>query len=121
MKFYLWDGSQILAQHFDQTISLQIPSPIPLLEYVLISATYRRLHVLELGCGCGTVGISLAQSVPDCDVVLTDLEDVRELAEANIERMKPAMSSKVTFSPLDWEQGLPEKLQNRTNDLIVMS
>ena len=118
---HLWDGSQALAQHIDQTISLQTPSLLPLLEYVLISATYRRLNVLELGCGCGTVGISLAQAVPDCDVLLTDLPEVRELVEANIERMKPAMSSKVEFEPLDWERPLPEKLQARTNDLIIVS
>lgn len=119
---HVWDGSQALAQHIDQTIALDTPSPLPLLEYVLISATYRKLHILELGCGCGTVGIALAQSVPDCDVILTDLPEVKELVEANIARMKPAISSKVSFEPLDWEaQTLPEKLQNRSNDLIIVS
>lgn len=118
---HLWDGSQALAHHIDQTISLQTPSPLPLLEHVLISATYRKTNVIELGCGCGTVGISLAQAVPDCDVLLTDLPEVEELAKANIHRMKPAMASKVSFEPLDWERSLPEKLQNRTNDLIIVS
>jgi len=119
---HLWDGSQALAQHIDQTISLQTQSSsLPLLEYVLVSATYRRLHAIELGCGCGSVGISLAQSVPDCNVLLTDLPEVAELVEANIERMKPAISSRVTFEPLDWEAPLPEKLQHRTNDLIIVS
>jgi hypothetical protein len=118
---HLWDGSQALAQHIDQTISLQLTPTIPLLEYVLISATYRRLNVLELGCGCGTVGISLAQAVPDCDVLLTDLPDVEELVQANVGRMKPAMSSKVSFMALDWEKPLPNALQNRVNDLIIVS
>lgn len=119
---HLWDGSQALAQHIDQTISLQSPSsPLPMLEYVLISATYRRLNVIELGCGCGSVGISVAQSIPDCDVLLTDLPEVTELVEANIERMKPAISSKVRFEPLDWEQTLPQSVQSRTNDLMIVS
>ncbi|KAK5689898.1 hypothetical protein LTR97_012658 [Elasticomyces elasticus] len=119
---HLWDGSQVLAQHIDETISLQMASsPLPFLEYVLVSATYRRLNAIELGCGCGSVGISLAQSVPDCDVLLTDLSEVTELVEANIERMNPAMSSKVHFEPLDWEQPLPEKMQHRKNDLIIVS
>ncbi|TKA72303.1 hypothetical protein B0A55_07155 [Friedmanniomyces simplex] len=119
---HLWDGSQALAQHIDQTISLQMASnPLPLLEYVLVSATYRRLNVIELGCGCGSVGISLAQSIPDCNVLLTDLPEVTELVEANIERMKPAMSSEVHFESLDWEQPLPEKLRNRINGLIIVS
>lgn len=119
---HLWDGSQALAQHIDHTISLDTASsPLPLLEYVLASATYRKLAVLELGCGCGTVGISLAQAVPDCDVLLTDLHEVRDLTEANIERMNAAIASKVAFFPLDWTQELPEKLQTRANDLIVVS
>ncbi|KAK5164129.1 uncharacterized protein LTR77_010220 [Saxophila tyrrhenica] len=118
---HLWDGSQVLAQHFDQIISLQTPSPLPLLEYVLVSATYRRLHVLELGCGCGTVGLSLAQAVPDTDVVLTDLPDVRELVESNISRLNPAMASRATFQALDWETLLPPTITNRTNDLIIVS
>jgi len=118
---HLWDGSQALAQHIDEIVSLQAPTPLPLLEYVLISATYRKLHVLELGCGCGTVGISIAQTVPDCDVLLTDLEEVRELVDANIERMKPAMCSKASFASLDWEVPLPAAITARTQDLIIVS
>ncbi|KAF2769877.1 hypothetical protein EJ03DRAFT_361762 [Teratosphaeria nubilosa] len=120
---HLWDGSQALAHHIDETISLSMPSsPLPLLEYVLVSATYRRLSAIELGCGCGSVGISLAQSIPDCDVVLTDLPEVTELVEANIERMNPAISSKVRFEPLDWlAPSLPCKLANRVHDLIIVS
>ena len=118
---HLWDGSQALAQYIDQMISLQTSSSLSLLEYVLVSATYRRLHVLELGCGCGTVGISLAQAVPDCEVLLTDLPEVEDLVDANVRRMKPAMASKVAFESMDWEQPLPKKLQDRTNDVIIVS
>nr|POE63556.1 upf0665 family protein c23c4.06c [Quercus suber] len=120
---HLWDGSQVLAQHIDQTISLQAPaSPLPLLEYVLVSATFRRLHLVELGCGCGSVGISIAQSIPDCDALLTDLPEVSELVNLNIARMQPAISARVRFQPLDWEDAaLPEVLRRRTNDLIVVS
>ncbi|KJY01500.1 hypothetical protein TI39_contig289g00038 [Zymoseptoria brevis] len=118
---HLWDGSQALAQHIDQTISGGDQSTLPLLEYILLSATYRRTNVIELGCGCGTVGISVAQAIPDCDVVLTDLAEVTELVEANIARMNPAMGSRVRFEPLDWFDPLPERLQNRKNDLIIVS
>ncbi len=118
---HLWDGSQALAQHIDETISLESPSAMPLLEYVLVSATYRRLNVLELGCGCGTVGISIAQAVPDADVLLTDLPEAEELVQANLARMNPAMSSKAAFRSLDWEQPLPIVLRSRTNHLIIVS
>jgi SAM-dependent methyltransferase len=118
---HLWDGSQALAQHIDETISLQNPNTLPLLEYVLVSATYRRLNVLELGCGAGTVGISLAQSIPDCDVLLTDLDEAADLVAANIERMRPAMSSRARFEPLDWLSPLPNAIATRNNHLIVVS
>ncbi|WPH01140.1 Hypothetical protein R9X50_00397500 [Acrodontium crateriforme] len=118
---HLWDGSQALVQHIDQTISLQGGTTMPLLEYALVSAVYRRLNIIELGCGCGSVGISIAQMVPDSDVLLTDLPEVTSLVEANIARMRPAMASKVTFAPLDWEDALPDKIQSRPNDLIIVS
>lgn len=118
---HLWDGSQALAQHIDQLISLENFATLPLLEYVLISATYRRTNVIELGCGCGTVGISVAQAIPDCDVLLTDLAEVTELVNANIERMTPAMSSKARFQAVDWLEPLPRNLEIRKNDLIIVS
>jgi len=119
---HLWDGSQALAHIIDETISLQnAHCPLPLLEYVLVSATYRRLNVIELGCGCGTVGISLAHSIPDCDVMLTDLPEVANLVQANINRMNPAINSRVGFAPLDWEAPLPNEVSSRSHDLIIVS
>jgi SAM-dependent methyltransferase len=118
---HLWDGSQALAQHIDDTIAGQSSNTLPLLEYVLVSATYRRLNVLELGCGAGTVGISIAQSIPDCDVLLTDLDEASELVAANIARMQPAMSSRARFEPLDWLQTLPDHIASRNNHMIVVS
>lgn len=119
---HLWDGSQALAQVIDDTISLEnATTPLPLLEYVLVSATYRRLNAIELGCGCGTVGIALAQSIPDCDVLLTDLPEVDSLVAANIARLNPAMNSKVAFHSLDWEAPLPKAVHSRNHDLIIVS
>lgn len=119
---HLWDGSQALAQYIDQTIALQTPFlTLPLLERTLSAAIYRRLHLLELGCGCGSVGISIAQTITDCDALLTDLPEAAELVELNIARMAPAIASRARFAPLDWEQPLPPDLAKRSNDLIIVS
>ena len=120
---HLWDGSLALAQFLDQTISIQASAGLPLLEDVLVSATYRdrHLNVLELGCGCGTVGIALAQAMPECDVLLTDLAEAKEIAEANIARMNAAISSKVAFTALDWMEPLTDEVERRVNDLIIVS
>jgi len=118
---HLWDGSQALVQHIDEVISLSNPDTLPLLEYTLLSATYRKLNVIELGCGVGTVGISLAQTVPDCDVILTDLPEAEGLVEANLARMRPAMASRAKFRSLDWLEPLPDTILSRNNHLIVVS
>lgn len=118
---HLWDGSLALTAYVDRVIALQALRTLPVLESVLVSATFKRLNVLEIGCGCGIVGIGLAQTIPDCDVLLTDLEEVTELVERNIEAANPAMLSNIDFCPLDWEQPLPPAVQSRLFDLIVVA
>lgn len=109
-----------LAAFFDKTIAMQYDS-LPLLDSTLSSATYKKLHVLELGTGCGIVGISLAQLVPDCEVTLTDLPEAREIAQKNIDAMNPAMSSRATFVPLDWDEPLPKAVRERQYGMIIIS
>jgi SAM-dependent methyltransferase len=118
---HLWDGSLSLTAYLDRVVALRSVHEAPLLERVLSSATYKRLHVLELGCGCGIVGIGLAQTVPDCAVLLTDLPEVDELVERNIQIANPAMSSKIDFVALDWEAPLPATVSARTFDLILVA
>lgn len=118
---HLWDGSLALTGYIDHVIALQAIRSMPVFESVLVSATFKKLNVLELGCGCGIVGIGLAQTVPDCDVLLTDLPEVDELVERNIKAANPAMSSRIEFTPLDWEAPLPAKIQSRLFDLILVA
>lgn len=94
---------------------------LPLLEESISSATCKKLNVIELGCGCGMVGIGLAQIVPDCSVLLTDMPEAEEIATRNIANMNPAMSSLSTFMRLDWELPLPNAVENRTFDIIIVS
>ncbi|KAF9629933.1 putative Nicotinamide N-methyltransferase [Lasiodiplodia theobromae] len=114
------DAGVGMAAFFDKTIAMQYDS-LPILDSTLSSATYKKLHVLELGTGCGIVGISLAQIIPDCEVTLTDLPEAREIAEKNIEGMNPAMSSSATFVPLDWDEELPQVVRERQYDLVIIS
>ncbi|KAK8168015.1 putative methyltransferase-domain-containing protein [Phyllosticta citrichinensis] len=93
----------------------------PLLVSTLSSASYRKLNVLELGCGCGIVGISLAQIIPDCHVWMTDLPEAREIAQKNIAAMNPAMASSGRFETLDWDKPLPQAIEHQSYDMIVVS
>src|ERR1700734_3176668 len=109
-----------LSAFLDRMVALQAEG-LPLLEEVLSSATYKRLKVLELGSGCGIVGIGLAQTVPDCEVILTDLPEAEELAMKNINGMNAAISSDVSFNTLDWENPLPLSIRDRLFDLILVA
>jgi len=113
------DGSLALTAYIDQVVALQAETSMPLLERALITATYKKLNVIELGCGCGVVGIALSQTVPDCDVLLTDLPEVDELVARNIGVASPAMSSHLEFAALDWDAPLPAAVQSRNFDIIV--
>lgn len=92
-----------------------------MLDRVLTMATYRRMNVLELGSGCGIVGIDLAQTIPDCSVVLTDLEEAEDIIQKNILAANPAMASEISFQKLDWEEQLPGPIMMKSFDIIVLA
>jgi predicted nicotinamide N-methyase len=94
---------------------------IPLVEQAISAATFKKLNVIELGCGCGIVGITLAQTVPDCEVLLTDLPEAANIAQRNIDNVFPAMASTVSFQPLNWEEPLPKMVQAKTYDLVLVA
>jgi predicted nicotinamide N-methyase len=94
---------------------------VPFAEESIGAAPFKKLNIIELGSGCGIVGISLTQSIPDCNVLLTDLPEAREIAERNIVSMDPAMGSKAKFQELDWEEALPQSVQTKIFDLILVA
>lgn len=80
------------------------------------------LRVLELGTGCGLVGLALSRLHSQCSVVLTDLPEVEDIVTRNIAAVQPvAPSSAVEFQVLDWDQGLPEYITGSRTDLILVS
>lgn len=79
------------------------------------------LQVLELGTGCGVVGIALAQTIPRCSVHVTDLEEAREIVGRNVDSATLAPGSTVKFEVLDWDEALSREVSSRQHDLIVVS
>lgn len=79
------------------------------------------LHVLELGSGCGIVGIALAELLPQCSVLLTDLPEVEEITTHNIAAARPAPSSNVEFQTLDWDEPVSDDVFPDAIDLILIS
>ena len=90
------------------------------LNQVLLNDRRNPLNVLELGSGCGIVGIALTQLFP-CNVTLTDLSDSLDMLEANIDLAKPIAGSSLQALPLDWFDDIPSYHTDGSLDLILIS
>lgn len=62
-----------------------------------------RLKAIELGTGCGIVGIQLASCYRRCDVTLTDLPSAAEIVESNLAAANLQEQSSARFEALDWD------------------
>ncbi|KAF2405473.1 hypothetical protein EJ06DRAFT_27269 [Trichodelitschia bisporula] len=76
---------------------------------------------IELGCGCGLVGISFALSFLNCSMTLTDLPEVTEILGRSITELDPSVSSRISFEPLNWDKALPESVLYNDFDLILVA
>ena len=94
---------------------------MPRLAEVLRRTPSRQIHVLELGAGCGIVGIALAQCYPNCVVQLTDQVGAQEILSRNVEQATPANNSTLQARVLDWDADPHEASLERDLDLIVIS
>jgi predicted nicotinamide N-methyase len=111
MVAYLKD---ITSSESDATV----PSHIA---HLLSARNPTQLSVLELGCGCGMVGIALAQMRPRCDILLTDLPEAMGILELNISVAQPAEGSGLIKATLDWHDDLPSYIRDKVFDVILVS
>ncbi|KAK2766710.1 hypothetical protein FQN54_006024 [Arachnomyces sp. PD_36] len=80
------------------------------------------LSAIELGTGCGVVGIGLAQMLRNCKALLTDLPAAEELASRNISNSQLAEGSRLEFRALDWDdEDAGEDIYGSTYDMIIVS
>ncbi|KAF2034654.1 hypothetical protein EK21DRAFT_97297 [Setomelanomma holmii] len=109
---HLWDAGV--------TLSFQIKRLLQK-ETSLVSLQNGRPQVLELGTGCGMVGIVIAKTVPGANVLLTDLAEAEEIVQKNIKQAELAKGATATFQELDWDEELPPVLRLKSSvlDLIV--
>lgn len=113
------DASLGFLIYFDKTMQAAPPAGTASISELMKFNKVRRLKVLELGAGCGIVGVAFAQLVK-CDMVLTDLEDAQEILGSNVRLASPTAGSSVQAQNLDWETGLDDS-SNAKFDLILVS
>ena len=90
-----------------------------MLRKLLTNDKAKHLRVLEVGAGCGIVGIALSQ-LRKSDVVLTDLEDAQDIMQSNIDCAAPASGSSLKRQVLGWGAGLAD-LEDTKFDLVLVS
>lgn len=78
-------------------------------------------QVVELGSGCGVVGIALAQILSRCSVMLTDLAEVNDIMARNLQIAQSAPESEARFKILDWEEELDADVTEKPIDLVLVS
>ncbi|KAH7401859.1 putative methyltransferase-domain-containing protein [Phaeosphaeria sp. MPI-PUGE-AT-0046c] len=105
---HLWDAGITLSCH----VSELLKRGSQLAEALLSNGRPTQLRILELGTGCGMVGLALAHLIQDADVLLTDLPEAQEIVEHNINQTKLAKGSTLKFQTLDWDDDLPQDLQS---------
>lgn len=98
----------------------------------LLNQTLERhsLNVLELGAGCGIVGITLSAHFPNIEqLVLTDLPEASEIIEHNLAlpigdsslQSEQVFLENVSHQVLDWAEPLPVDIARKKWELVVIA
>lgn len=105
----VWDGADVLARYLERTHLPLGKSPN---------------HILELGAGCGLVGIAAGCLCPTASVTLTDLPAALPQLRANIDRNRAVLgpdTGRVRAMALDWAAAPLDSEQLGPYDLVLAS
>ncbi|EER45149.1 conserved hypothetical protein [Histoplasma capsulatum H143] len=117
---HIWDAALGCVMEL-QSAYMRLGGSIPTLQKLFYERKNTPLRVIELGAGCGIVGLAIAQIVPQCSVLLTDLEEVRDIISRNLKYATFARFSTAQFHVLDWDESMPDEIAEHGYDLIVVS
>ncbi|KAK0117612.1 hypothetical protein ONS95_011947 [Cadophora gregata] len=116
---HIWDAGLVLSAYLT-TVLGELPSSrtlpkLPILQTLLSKSD---LNVIELGAGCGIVGITLHQLLPNIShMILTDLPEATSILTHNISLSSPSPAHSV----LDWSQPLPQSIASTQWNLVLIA
>ncbi|KFY42102.1 hypothetical protein V494_02594 [Pseudogymnoascus sp. VKM F-4513 (FW-928)] len=113
---HIWDAGVILSAIIDE---ISLPSNKPPAGLRILADLIKHVPspiVLELGTGCGIVGITFALSVPASRVIATDLEEAAEITSDNLEQ-----AANASYLNLDWSEPLPPRVASESFDLVLVA
>ncbi|KAH8598881.1 putative methyltransferase-domain-containing protein [Bisporella sp. PMI_857] len=116
---HIWDAGLVLSSYL-ATISTtkSEQSRLPHLQKTLEK---KNLNILELGAGCGIVGITLSTYFPSSQVLLTDLPEATSILTRNLSLLPSSISHAIAQQVLDWSSPLPSQVQAERWDLVVVA
>lgn len=114
-------GIALIAYIWASAHHLTDETPLDELDEFFMAPPSRELKVLELGSGCGIVGIGLSQFRPNSNVLLTDLPEAMNILDYNISQARPAHESQLRRLCLNWDENVPEVVAEEHYDLILVS
>lgn len=98
------------------------PRPTSDLAKLLQKTTPHGPTILELGSGCGIVGLQAADLCSTSEVLLTDLPEAIDFLNHNVYHANFVSSSrKIATAVLDWDRPLPERVAKQRFDLVIVS
>lgn len=119
MARHVWDASLGFLLYFNQNIGIEPAKRTQFCQKVFKRTNSSRpLQVIELGAGCGFVGIAMAQTVAS-NVLLTDLKDASSILAYNIENATPLPVSSLRAEVLDWEEKASDSFTTKYDVLLV--
>ncbi|TEY71516.1 hypothetical protein BOTCAL_0091g00010 [Botryotinia calthae] len=123
---HIWDAGLVLSSYLSSLGSSSRPAgSLPTLEKSL--STQKNINILELGAGCGIVGITLAKVFSDRinKILLTDLPEASEILEKNLSAMTPdsdvSLCNSCSHQVLDWSAPLPQDVRGERWELVVVA
>ena len=84
----------------ENAVSKSCPSTY--IQNLVSSSAHDHISVLELGAGCGAVGIALATLIPGANVVMTDLPDAMSVIDMNLLEVDQQIRARLQRRTLDW-------------------
>lgn len=98
------------------------PRPISDLANLLQRTAPHGPRILELGSGCGVVGLRVAGLCSTSDVLLTDLPEAIDILNHNVKHARfVSRRGKIATMVLDWDEPLPETVAKQPPDLVIVS
>lgn len=119
------DAGLVLSSYI-ASLPLPIDSTLPRLPILETTLSQPNLNILELGAGCGIVGITLLHTLPTpSQILLTDLPEATEILTHNLTPSilgpLPSNLSKISHQVLDWSSPLPPNVAATSWDMVVVA